>query len=119
MIIICSLQSLALIFPGSVSIYLPLSGFFAAVGGLLIAYDVGLDPYVGMPMLLNAVVALIIGGVGRFEGPILGGFIIGILQSMVVWVFSSRWQTAVTFVLLVIFLIFRPYGILGEKERKV
>lgn len=96
-----------------------LSGFFAAVGGLLIAYDVGLDPYVGMPMLLNAVVALIIGGVGRFEGPILGGFIIGILQSMVVWVFSSRWQTAVTFVLLVIFLIFRPYGILGEKERKV
>jgi len=96
-----------------------LSAFFAAVGGGLVAYDVGMDPYVGMPMLLNAVVALIIGGVGRFEAPILGGFIIGILQSMVVWAFSSRWQDAVTFTLLILFLLFRPQGILGEKERLV
>lgn len=95
------------------------SAFFAAVGGGLVAYDVGMDPYVGMPMLLNAVVALIIGGVGRFEAPILGGFIIGILQSMVVWAFSSRWQDAVTFTLLILFLLFRPQGILGEKERLV
>ena len=96
-----------------------LSAFFAAVGGGLVAYDVGMDPYVGMPMLLNAVVALIIGGVGRFEAPILGGFTIGILQSVVVWGFSSRWQDAVTFTLLILFLLFRPQGILGEKERLV
>jgi len=95
------------------------SGFFAAVGGNLIAYDVGMDPYVGMAMLLNAVVALIIGGVGRFEAPIIGGFIIGVLQSLTVWVFSSRWQDAVTFTLLILFLLFRPQGILGEKERTV
>ena len=67
-----------------------LSAFFAAVGSGLVAYDVGMDPYVGMPMLLNAVVALIIGGVGRFEAPILGGFIIGILQTLEVWAYSSR-----------------------------
>lgn len=95
------------------------SGFFAAIGGFLVAYDVGMDPYVGMPMLLNAVVGLIIGGVGKFEGPIIGGFIIGILQSLTVWVFSSRWQSAVTFVLLIIFLLVRPQGILGEKQRQV
>ncbi len=40
-----------------------LSAFFAAVGGGLVVYDVEMDTYVGMPMLLNAVVALIIGGV--------------------------------------------------------
>ena len=96
-----------------------LSGFFAAVGSGLVAYDVGMDPYVGMPMLLNAVVALIIGGAGRFEAPILGGFIIGILQSLAVWVFSSRWQDAVTFSLLIIFLLARPQGLLGEKQRAV
>lgn len=96
-----------------------MSAFFAAVGGGLVAYDVGMDPYVGMPMLLNAVVALIIGGVGRFEAPILGGFMIGILQSVVVWAFSSRWQDAVTFTLLILFLLFRPQGILGEKERVI
>jgi branched-chain amino acid transport system permease protein len=96
-----------------------LSALFAAVGSGLVAYDVGMDPYVGMPMLLNAVVALIIGGVGRFEAPILGGFIIGILQSLAVWAFSSRWQDAITFSLLIIFLLFRPQGLLGEKQRVV
>ncbi|TSA27418.1 MAG: branched-chain amino acid ABC transporter permease [Ignavibacteriales bacterium] len=96
-----------------------LSAIFAAVGGGLVAYDVGMDPYVGMPMLLNAVVALIIGGIGRFEAPILGGFIIGILQSLSVWAFSARWQDAVTFTLLILFLMFRPQGLLGEKRRTV
>ena len=96
-----------------------LSGFCAAVAGSLIAYDVGMDPYVGMPMLLSAVVALIIGGMGRFEAPILGGFIIGILQALAIWAFSARWQDAVTFSLLLLFLLFRPEGILGEKRRLV
>lgn len=96
-----------------------LSAFFAASGGTLIAYDVGFDPYVGMPMLLNAVVALIIGGVGKFHAPIVGGFIIGLLQSLVVWKFSANWQDAVTFGLLIIFLLFRPQGIFGEKRRLV
>jgi len=96
-----------------------LSGFFAALGGSLVAYDVGMDPYVGMPMLLNAVVALIIGGMGRFEAPVIGGFIIGILQAMAVWSLSSRWQDAVTFTLLILFLLFRPQGLMGEKKRAV
>ena len=96
-----------------------ISAFFAAVGSVLVAYDVGMDPYVGMPMLLNAIVALIIGGIGRFEAPVLGGFLIGILQSFAVWAFSSRWQDAVTFTLLLLFLLFRPQGILGEKKRMV
>lgn len=96
-----------------------LSSFFAASGSCLIAYDVGMDPYVGMPMLLNAVVALIIGGVGRFEAPVLGGLLIGVLQALVVYVASARWQDAVTFLLLIVFLLFRPQGILGEKMRSV
>jgi len=96
-----------------------LSGFFAAVGGGLVAYDVGMDPYVGLPMLLNAFVALVIGGIGRFEAPIVGGFIIGILQALTVLVFSAQWQDAITFLLLILFLVFRPQGLLGEKQRAV
>jgi len=96
-----------------------LSGFFAAIGGGLVAYDVGMDPYVGLPMLLNAFVALVIGGIGRFEAPIVGGFIIGILQALTVLVFSAQWQDAITFLLLILFLVFRPQGLLGEKQRVV
>ena len=96
-----------------------LSGFFAAVGGILVANDVGFDPYVGMPMLLNAIVALIIGGIGKFYSSVIGGFTIGLLQSLVVWKFSANWQDAVTFTLLIIFLLFRPQGFFGEKRRLV
>ena len=96
-----------------------LSGLFAAIGGILVAYDVGMDPYIGMPILLNAVVALIIGGIGKFHASILGGFIIGILQSLAIYFFSVNWQDAITFTLLILFLFLRPQGILGEKERVV
>ena len=96
-----------------------LSGFFAALSGVLMAQDIGIDPYIGLPMLLNAVVALIIGGIDKFSAPILGGFIIGILQALVIWKFSANWQEAITFAVLIVFLVFRPQGILGKKTRAV
>lgn len=96
-----------------------LSGLLAGLGGFLVANDVGMDPYVGMAMFLNAIVASIIGGVGTFKGPIIGGFIIGILQALAIWQFSSQWQSAVTFILLIAFLLARPQGLLGEKQRLV
>ena len=95
-----------------------LSGIFLAIGSILVSYDVGIDPYAGLPMLMNAVVALIIGGIGNFQAPILGGMIIGILQALSVWVFSSRWEDAVTFTLLILFLLFKPNGLLGQRERR-
>jgi branched-chain amino acid transport system permease protein len=96
-----------------------ISSLFAGVGGFVIAYDVGIDPYVGMPVLLNAVVALIIGGIGKFHTPIIGGFFIGILQSLAIWQFSANRTEAVTFIVLIVFLIFRPQGFFGEKQRLV
>lgn len=105
--------------PATKRVLFILSSAFAAIGSCLIAYDVGMTPYIGMPMLLNAVVALIVGGVGRFEAPVLGGILIGVLQALVVYFSSARWQDAVTFSLLILFLLLRPQGILGEKMRTV
>jgi branched-chain amino acid transport system permease protein len=95
------------------------SSLLASLPAVLVAVDVGMDPYIGMPVLLSAVVALIIGGIGRFEGPVLGGFFLGILQALVIWKFSTKWVEAITFVILIIFLIFRPQGVLGEQKREV
>lgn len=94
-----------------------MSGMFAALSAGLASRDIGMDPYVGMPVLLNAVVAIIIGGAGRFEAAVFGGLTIGILQALVVWQWSAQWQEAITFVLLLFFLIIRPHGIIGEKQR--
>ena len=96
-----------------------LSGAFIALASCLTVYDVGLDPHMGMNVLINAMVAMIIGGVGRFGTCILGGVLLGVLQAVVVYLFASNWQNAITFVGLILFLFFRPQGIAGYKQRTV
>jgi branched-chain amino acid transport system permease protein len=96
-----------------------LSGLFLALASSLMVYDIGLDPHMGMGILINAMVAMIIGGTGRFNACILGGITLGILQSMVVLFFASNWQNAITFLVLIIFLFLRPQGFIGYKKRMV
>ncbi|HWQ88876.1 MAG TPA: branched-chain amino acid ABC transporter permease [Desulfitobacteriaceae bacterium] len=89
----------------------------AGVAATLSALDVGIDPFIGFPIVLVAVVACIIGGLHRFISPALGGFLIGLMQSLIVWMTSAQWETAVTFALLIIFLLLRPQGLLGIRQR--
>jgi len=91
--------------------------FLAAIGAVLIALDVGIDPNIGFPMVLVAAVACIIGGLHRFIAPALGGILLGLIQSLVVWRTSAKWENAVTFALLICFLLFRPQGLLGMRQR--
>lgn len=96
-----------------------LSGLFLGLASCLSAYDVGMSPHGGMTVLINALVAMIIGGTGRFLACVAGGILLGILQALVVWQFAANWQYAVTFLLLIIFLFFRPQGLLGIPRRAV
>lgn len=95
------------------------SGAFIALASCLTVYDVGLDPNMGMSVLISAIVAMIIGGVGKFCTCILGGLTLGVLQSLTVYQFASNWQNAVTFLVLLILLFLRPQGIAGYKQRTV
>lgn len=95
------------------------SGAFIALASCLTVYDVGLDPNMGMSVLISAIVAMIIGGVGKFSTCILGGLTLGVLQSLTVYQFASNWQNAVTFLALLILLFLRPQGIAGYKQRTV
>ena len=94
-----------------------ISGFLAAAAGILNAYDLGFDPNIGMSAVMLAIVATIIGGRGTFIGPVIGGLLLGIVRSQVVWHASARWQDAITFFLLAIFLLCRPNGIVGSEKR--
>lgn len=95
------------------------SGAFFAIASCLTVYDLGLDPNMGMSILINAMVAMIIGGVGKFSTCVAGGLTLGILQSLTVYIFSSNWQNAVTFLVLLILLFLRPQGISGYKQRTI
>ena len=96
-----------------------LSGLFLALASSLTVYDVGLNPYMGMSVLINAMVAMIIGGVGRFNACVLGGIMLGVLQSLAVYQFASNWQHAITFLVLILSLFLRPQGFIGYKKRLV
>ena len=91
--------------------------FLAAIGAVLIALDVGIDPFIGFPVVLVAAVSCIIGGLHRFIAPALGGLLLGMIQSLVVWQTSAKWESGVTFALLICFLLFRPQGLLGIRQR--
>jgi len=89
----------------------------AGMGAMLIALDVGIDPHIGFPVVLTAAVACIIGGLHRFISPALGGFLLGLVQGLVVWQTPAKWESVVTFALLICFLLFRPQGLLGIRQR--
>lgn len=93
------------------------AGVFAAASSLLTAYDIGFDPYTGLNAVLLAVVAVIIGGRNSFAGPAIGGLLLGFVRAQVVWYLSARWQEAVTFAVLALFLLLRPHGLFGQKTR--
>lgn len=88
-----------------------------ALAAILVGLDVGIDPHVGMNAVVTAAVALITGGIGVFEGAAFGALMLGCLQSIAVWQMSARWQDMVTFLVLILFLLFRPQGIMGRRGR--
>ena len=94
-----------------------LSGAMVAVAAAFRSMDVGVNPHVGMPIFINAFVALVIGGIGRFEGPIFGAFILGILQSLAEYFMDSQWVVLFTFLILILFVIYKPEGLIPERQR--
>jgi branched-chain amino acid transport system permease protein len=94
-----------------------IAGCLAGFAAVLTAYDVGFNPHAGLHSLLLAIISVIVGGRSTFVGPMLGGILLGITRSQVVWHLSARWQEAVSFGLLVTVLIFLPNGLLGGRKR--
>ena len=94
-----------------------LGSALAGIAGILVALDVDMTPTMGMNALLMGVVAVIIGGVGSIPGVALGALLLGMAQHLGAWNVGSQWQEAIAFVILLIFLLFRPQGFLGKKVK--
>jgi branched-chain amino acid transport system permease protein len=94
-----------------------LSGLLSTISSLLFAYDVGFDPNAGLITTLLAIVAFVVGGQNSFWGSVVGGILLGLLRSLTIGFLSTSWQDAITFFVLVAFLVIRPQGILGKQTR--
>jgi len=82
--------------------------------GILVGFDVGIEPTMGLNLLLKGVIASIVGGVGNIYGGILGAFLLGFAENFGIWKISGEWKDAIAFMLLIIFLVFRPRGIMNK-----
>jgi branched-chain amino acid transport system permease protein len=87
----------------------------AGLAGILVSLDIGLEPTMGMNLLLKAAIASIIGAIGSMPGAVLGAYMLGFVENLSVWKISSEWKEAVAFGLLIIFLLVRPHGLLKKK----
>lgn len=65
---------------------------------------------------LTAFVAAVLGGIGNITGAALGGLLLGVIETTVKGSRWSTWTEAVTFVLLILVLLFRPAGLLGRVQ---
>lgn len=90
----------------------------ASCAGLLIAADNGMTPTMGFNWLLYAVVVMIISGMGKEWHLILGALLLATAQVLVAYFLDSKWMNATAYIILVIFLYFRPYGFSGKKLKK-
>lgn len=87
-----------------------------SVGGLFIGmYYRGIYFNMGWIYGLNAFVAAIIGGIGNIPGAMLGGLLLGVFNAFIAGYLSSSWALALTYVMLIVIMVFRPKGILGER----
>ncbi|WP_101550542.1 branched-chain amino acid ABC transporter permease [Anaerotruncus massiliensis (ex Togo et al. 2019)] len=89
----------------------------AAVGSILYFTDrMSVTPFSGTLPGLKCFVAAVFGGIGSIPGAVVGGFVIGIAETLLVAMGYSTFSDAFTFLLLIVMLLFRPTGLFGEKS---
>jgi branched-chain amino acid transport system permease protein len=103
----------------TISLTFLLGGLLAGAGGLIYAlYQTTIWFFQGFQAGLIAFTAAVMGGIGNLRGAVLGGLIIGCIQQISDNRIGSAWTPAVVFAYLVLIMVFRPQGLLGEETRE-
>jgi branched-chain amino acid transport system permease protein len=98
-----------------ISLVFLLGGLMAGIAAVMYMFKIGTTRYdAGFNLGIAAFTAAVLGGIGNLRGALVGGLIIGLFENYGSSVFGSNYRNVVTFVLLIVILMFRPSGILGE-----
>ena len=96
-----------------------LGGAMAGVAALLFTIQFDITKFdIGFIIGIKAFTAAVLGGIGNLRGALVGGLLLGIVEVYASAVFSSNWADVIAFVVLVLVLMFRPTGLLGESLGK-
>ena len=103
----------------TISLTFLLGGILAGAAGLIYAlYQTTIWYLQGFQAGLIAFTAAVMGGIGNLAGAVLGGFIIGIIQQISDNRIGGQWTPAIVFAYLVLIMVFRPQGLIGEQTRE-
>jgi branched-chain amino acid transport system permease protein len=102
-----------------VSLTFLLGGLMAGVAAVLFVLEFETTQFnIGFGYGVKAFTAAVLGGIGNLRGALLGGFLLGLIEFYGAAVFGPKWQDVIGFVILVVVLMFRPTGLLGESLGK-
>jgi branched-chain amino acid transport system permease protein len=103
----------------TISLTFLLGGLMAGAAGLIYAlYQTTIWFFQGFQAGLIAFTAAVMGGIGNLKGAVLGGLIIGIIQQISDNRIGGEWTPAIVFAYLVLIMVFRPQGLIGEETRE-
>jgi branched-chain amino acid transport system permease protein len=94
-----------------------IGSMLAAVAGILYSLTyTKIDPLMGIMPGLKAFVAAVLGGIGNVPGAVVGGLLIGVIESFIGGSAWSNYREAIAFVILIVILLFRPSGLFGKYQ---
>jgi branched-chain amino acid transport system permease protein len=103
----------------TISLTFLLGGMLAGAAGLVYAlYQTTIWYFQGFEAGLIAFTAAVMGGIGNVRGAVLGGLIIGVIQQLSDARWGPQWTAAVVFGYLILIMVLRPHGLLGEETRE-
>jgi len=94
-----------------------MGGALTAVGGIFLGMIESVDYLMGFRLLLLMFAGVILGGLGTAYGAMLGSLIVGLVSEVSTVFFSSQLKLVWALGVLIVILLFRPQGLLGQKER--
>jgi branched-chain amino acid transport system permease protein len=94
-----------------------LGSALAAAAGILVGLsNPKIDPLMGIMPGIKAFVAAVLGGIGHVPGAMVGGLVLGIVETLVSGYLSSTYRDAIAFVVLIAILLYRPAGLFGSAQ---
>lgn len=94
------------------------SALAGAAGVIFGVYYTKIDPLMGIIPGVKAFIAAVLGGIGIIPGAMVGGMLLGVVESVVSALGFSLWRDAAAFIILILILIFKPSGIFGKNARE-
>lgn len=103
----------------TISLTFAIGSALAGIAGVLVAITYpGINPYMGTMPGLKAFVAAVLGGIGSIPGALLGGFLMGVIETLTKAYISTSFSDAIAFSVLIIILLIKPSGLLGKKTNE-